>query len=334
VEADDGNATAVASSVRAVRADPPGVHRVARVAGTRADLALGGEPIATAFAGWRAGARGMLLALEPEKLRRWGALERWCWESIESFAVLESAGAENAPPGSSELDPERFLRWSEDRAPRTPDPCHADTEVLERACERLLARQRGRPPRPAVFLDRDGTLVIEKGYLANPRDLELLPGVPQALRTLSAAGFALVVVSNQSGVGRALYTLASVYEAMAELRRGLRAHGVEVDAVHFCPHRPDEGCACRKPGTALLERAARDLNLSLPRSFVVGDKLLDLAAAARAGAIGVLVRTGYGREEELRLPDPEFGRAPDRVCEDLGEAAAWIVARYGSAPTE
>jgi histidinol-phosphate phosphatase family protein len=329
----DPHASDAGSSAPAAGSDPPGLRRLARVAGVRADLGLGGEPVVTALAGWRAGAHGMLLALDHEAVSRWGALERWCWESLDSFGLLESAGTGIAPPEPPGIEAERLLQWSDHPAPRSPDPCHPDAEILERACERLLARQNGRPPRPAVFLDRDGTLVREKGYLADPRDLELLPGVPQALRALRAAGFALVVVSNQSGVGRAFFPLVSVYETMAELRRRLRAHGVELDAVHFCPHRPDQGCACRKPGTALLERAARDLNLSLRQSFVVGDKLLDVATAARAGAMGVLVRTGYGGAEERRLPDRELGRAPDAVCEDLSGAAEWIMERRGGAPS-
>jgi histidinol-phosphate phosphatase family protein len=177
-----------------------------------------------------------------------------------------------------------------------------------------------------VFADRDGTLVIERGYLSDPADLELLPGVPAALRRLHAAGWPVIVVSNQSGVGRGIFPLARVHEAMAALRHALRAHGVELDAIHFCPHRPEDGCDCRKPGVALLRRAAEDLDLSLARSVFVGDKRLDVDTGHRAGARGVLVRTGYGADAARELP--VAGEAPpDAVCADFAEAAAWILAR-------
>jgi D-glycero-D-manno-heptose 1,7-bisphosphate phosphatase len=176
-----------------------------------------------------------------------------------------------------------------------------------------------------VFLDRDGTLVIERGYLSDPDDIELLPGTAQALRELKAAGYPLVVISNQSGVGRGFYPESRVHEAMARLRHELRARGVELDAVYFCPHRPEAGCACRKPGTALLERAADDLELTLRHSVMVGDKMLDVETGHRAGAHGILLRTGYGRDEEQRGADART--VPDAVCDDIAQAARWILER-------
>jgi D-glycero-D-manno-heptose 1,7-bisphosphate phosphatase len=217
--------------------------------------------------------------------------------------------------------------WSDDLPADGADPGHGDTEVLERACERALARQRSRAARPAVFLDRDGTLVREVGYLSDPDDLELLPGVPQALRDLQAAGLALVVISNQSGVGRGLFPLTRVHQAMARLRTRLRGEGIELDGIYFCPHRPEAGCACRKPGGLLLERAAEDLGLSLRASAMVGDKRLDVETGHRVGARGLLVRTGYGRDEERK--EGTALEAPDAVCDDLGAAAQWILAAAG-----
>jgi histidinol-phosphate phosphatase family protein len=177
-----------------------------------------------------------------------------------------------------------------------------------------------------VFADRDGTLIVERDYLADPDGVSLIPGVPRALADLRAAGFPVVVISNQSGVGRGRFTLARAYEVMARLRERLRVEGVELDAIYLCPHRPEEACACRKPGTALLERAAEDLQLTLARSFMVGDKRIDVETAARAGGRGVLVRTGYGREEELRPAAPDGADAPAFVAEDFATAAAWILA--------
>jgi len=186
-------------------------------------------------------------------------------------------------------------------------------------------------PRAAVFLDRDGTLVVEREYLDDPAGLELLPGVASALRGLRGAGFALVVVSNQSGVGRGRFTAGRVHEVMAGLRHALRAQGVELDAIYFCPHRPEEGCPCRKPGTALLERAADDQQLDLAQSVMVGDKRIDVLAGQRAGGHGVLVRTGYGREEE-RAAETE-PRGADYIADDLAGAARWILERLEVLPS-
>jgi len=135
----------------------------------------------------------------------------------------------------------------------------------------------------ALFMDRDGTVMVDVGYPRNPGDVELVPEAPQALARLRELGLKLVVVSNQSGVGRGLVTAdeaASVHHRFVE---ALRAHGVELDAAYYCPHAPDEGCTCRKPSPELLERAARELNLDLGESFMVGDKESDLEAGRRAG---------------------------------------------------
>jgi D-glycero-D-manno-heptose 1,7-bisphosphate phosphatase len=125
--------------------------------------------------------------------------------------------------------------------------------------------------------------------------------------------------------------VARVYETMARLRLALRAHGVELDGIYFCPHAPDAGCACRKPGTALLERAAEDQQLTLRRSTMVGDKQIDVETGRRAGGHGVLVRTGYGREEEKRVGEMPAGSRPEFVADDLSAAAAWILAREDAA---
>lgn len=287
----------------------------------------GPSPAAAALTGWLAGARCLVMSLDHGSARRWGLASRWAWHSLHPLGLVapEEGEAFRADPAGLELD--RLGLWSDEPPALEADPAHPDTEILERACERALARHLGRAPRPAVFLDRDGTLVKEVGYLADPGDLEILPGVGEALRGLRTGGYALVVVSNQSGVGRGFFGLGRVHEAMARLRTGLRGQGVELDGVYFCPHRPDAGCACRKPGTALLSLAAADLHLSLRDSVMVGDKLLDVETAHRAGAAGILVRTGYGRDEEARAGD--LGRAPDSVCDDLRAAAGWILERAG-----
>lgn len=298
-----------------------------------ADIILGGSGSLhlIALAGWHAGARCMVIGIEVEMLRGWGPLDRWAWDSLYSAGLVEEADAESLGRDARGLDAGRLALWTAAEAPTRSAAAHPDTEILERACERALARHRGRSPRPAVFLDRDGTLVVEQGYLSDPADIELLPGVPQALQNLRSAGFALVVISNQSGVGRGLFPLERAHEAMAQLRRKLRTHAVELDAIYFCPHHPEMGCACRKPGPALLVRAAEDLVLDLRRSVMIGDKRLDAAAGRAAGARGVLVRTGYGGEEAALPHDRDVREEPDHVSEDLAAAAAWVLEREGGA---
>jgi D-glycero-D-manno-heptose 1,7-bisphosphate phosphatase len=282
------------------------------------------------WAGWSAGARAAVIDLSGDDPARWGLGARLAWESVEAMGMREPGAA------GEELERDdrfagRLETWSDEPPPESADATHPDVERLERACERRIARGRG--PRAAVFLDRDGTLVVERGYLARSEDIELLPGVAQALRVLRAAGFALVVVSNQSGVGRGLFPLSRVYEAMARLRTLLRAEGVELDAVYFCPHRPEAGCDCRKPSAELLRRAAHNLGLSLRDSVMLGDKLLDVETGHAAGARGVLLRSGYGRDEEQRWAGGESTRAPDLVADDLPAAVGWLVERHPTALT-
>jgi len=303
----------------------------AGLGGREVDVVLGGGPPGPLAAlGDRIGARAVVCAERATDMGGWTPAERRAWEGSHARVIVEvgETGAARAgipPPGR-----ERVLAWSPEPPPAEADATHPDLDVLERACEHMLAWHAAAKPRAAVFADRDGTLVVEKGYLADPSDIELLPGVAAALRDLRAHGHPVVVVSNQSGVGRGLFPLGRVYEAMARLRRLLRAEAVELDAVYFCPHRPDGGCACRKPGTALLEQAAGNLRIGLTASVMVGDKRLDAATGQAVGGSGVLVRTGYGRDEEARIGDGEFARAPDRVCDDLGAAAEWFLATRGA----
>lgn len=148
--------------------------------------------------------------------------------------------------------------------------------------------------RPAVFLDRDGTLIEDPGYLSDPSGVRLLPGVPEALRLLEAAGYARIVVTNQSGIGRGLFDEAAFHRVEAELARQLAEHGATTDRTYFCPHLPDAGCACRKPGTAHHRAAAAAFGLDLRRSWCIGDRTGDLDAAPDLGARALLVETGEG----------------------------------------
>lgn len=176
----------------------------------------------------------------------------------------------------------------------------------------------------AVFLDRDGTLNVDPGYINHPDQMILLPGVGAALASLKKAGFWLIVVSNQSGVGRGIIKAEDLPKIHARLDELLAPSRVKIDQYQFCVHRPEEGCRCRKPGIKLLEDAARAYDLDLHRSYMVGDKVLDLGAGRNAGcAASILVRTGHGAVTEKDLRPGEA----DYVGDSLAEAAAWILRR-------
>jgi D-glycero-D-manno-heptose 1,7-bisphosphate phosphatase len=183
--------------------------------------------------------------------------------------------------------------------------------------------------RPAVFLDRDGTLIEEAGYLDRLERLVFFPFSVDAVRLLNQAGMAVVIATNQAGVARGIFPESFVAEAHAYLRDRLAAGGATVDGFYYCPHHPDgtvaafrRACDCRKPGDAMLRRAAADLGIDLARSTVVGDRWHDIEAGRRAGTRTVLVRSGYGRTEEQR---PKPGVAPDTITDNLIEAVSWIL---------
>lgn len=174
--------------------------------------------------------------------------------------------------------------------------------------------------RPAVFLDRDGTIVVECEYLKDPARVRLVPGAAEALRSLRNAGYALIVVTNQSGIARGLYTESDFRAVEARIHALLEERGISVDAVYHCPHHPEftGPCDCRKPGTGMYEQAVREHRLDPSRSWYVGDRLKDLEPARVLGGTGLLVRTGYGREQEADAGDFE-------VVDDLAGAARRIL---------
>jgi len=188
--------------------------------------------------------------------------------------------------------------------------------------------------RPAVFLDRDGTIIREAEYLRLREQVRLLPRAADAIRRLNEAGFALVVTTNQSGIARGLLTEVDLENVHDVLRQRLAAKGAHLDAIYFCPHHPDVGgeqyrrrCRCRKPAPGLLLQAAKDLHLDLDRSFAVGDSERDLLAGKRVGCRTVLVRTGYGRTTETQSSGP---LPADHIARNLGGAVDWILKQSGT----
>ena len=177
--------------------------------------------------------------------------------------------------------------------------------------------------RPALFLDRDGTLIYDRHYLADAARVELLPGVAAALRRFRRAGYALVVVSNQSGIARGYFDVDAYRRVERRLDELLAAEGVTLDASYFCPHHPDftGPCACRKPGVRLFHEAAETLGIDLGRSVFAGDRLSDVEPGVLLGGTAILLRTGQDAGELAEVP------AGVNVARDLGRAAARVLGR-------
>jgi D-glycero-D-manno-heptose 1,7-bisphosphate phosphatase len=188
--------------------------------------------------------------------------------------------------------------------------------------------------RRAVFLDRDGTINVEKDYLHRIPDFAFIPGVPAAIRRLKDAGFLVVVVTNQSGVARGYFDETALHALHGHIQQLLADFGTTIDAFYHCPHHPIEGvgeyrvdCDCRKGSPGMLLRAATEYDIDLYRSFMVGDKLADIEAGHAAGCRSILVRTGYGTSEESRIAEQFPGT---RVCWDLAAAVEVILRDEGA----
>ena len=170
-----------------------------------------------------------------------------------------------------------------------------------------------------VLLDRDGTLIAERHYLADPARVELLPGAAEGLRLLRAMDLGLAVVTNQSGIGRGYFDEACLERVHHSLQCLLENEGVALDGIYFCPHVPGAGCRCRKPAPGLVEQAARELDFAPQSSFVLGDKVCDIELGNRLGATTFLVRTGYGAQVEA-----EGAVEPSFIVDDVLAAVPYI----------
>jgi len=171
-----------------------------------------------------------------------------------------------------------------------------------------------------VALDRDGTIIVERNYLSDPAAVELLPGAAAGLRRMAEMGLGLIVVTNQSGIGRGMFDEKRLGEIHARMNELLAAERVRLDGIYYCPHRPEDGCQCRKPRPGLIERAARELGFDAKELFVIGDKECDIELGQRAGAKTILVMTGYGAEH------PSDALRPDWRVDSLAQAAEVIEA--------
>jgi D-glycero-D-manno-heptose 1,7-bisphosphate phosphatase len=181
----------------------------------------------------------------------------------------------------------------------------------------------------AVFLDRDGTIIEDVGYLNSPQHIKFLPGSIEAIRKLNAAGYKVVVITNQAGIARGLVTEAMLQTIDKVLHKWILTSGAHLDGIYYCPHHPEHGfypykqaCTCRKPHPGLIKKAAKDLKLDLGQSFMVGDKETDIEAGKRAGVKTVRVACN-GIEEDVKEMEPP----PDHFAHNLLEAVNWILSR-------
>ena len=178
----------------------------------------------------------------------------------------------------------------------------------------------------AVFLDRDGTIIEDVGYLSSPEQIKFIPGSVASIRSLNQAGFKVIVISNQSGVARGHFGEDMLQTIDKIVHRGLLHGGAHLDAHYYCPHHPQHGvypykqeCDCRKPNTGLIKKAIEKFDIEASSSFMIGDKATDIELGKRAGVKTVLVQTGYGKTEVKQAKDP------DKVAADLSEAIKWVL---------
>lgn len=188
--------------------------------------------------------------------------------------------------------------------------------------------------RAALFLDRDGTLIEDPGYLRRIKDIRLIPGAASAVKRANDLGILVIVVSNQSGVARGFLTVEMVRKIQKEIERRFLREGGKLDAFYFCPHHPEvkgsvysRECNCRKPNSGMLQRAAAEWNIDLDLSIMIGDSIRDVVAGQKVGSLGVLVLTGQGRQQLETLEQGAAESRPDHIAEEISSAVDWALDR-------
>jgi histidinol-phosphate phosphatase family protein len=176
---------------------------------------------------------------------------------------------------------------------------------------------------PAVFLDRDGTVIFDKNYLSSPEKVKLYSYVADSINRLRAAGFKVIIVTNQSGVARGMFTeqdLQKIHERFVFL---LKKAGAEVDAIYYCPHVDEDSCNCRKPKTGMVLESAKKFNIDLERSYTVGDSVRDYLLGYNSGGKGILVLTGHGKKQKKKIAQEKV--KPMAICKNLKDAVDLII---------
>jgi histidinol-phosphate phosphatase family protein len=176
---------------------------------------------------------------------------------------------------------------------------------------------------PAVFLDRDGTVIFSKNYLSSPKQVRLYSYTPDSINKLRTAGFKVVIVTNQSGVARGMFTENDLQEIHKRFVFLLKKAGAKVDAIYYCPHVDEDDCKCRKPKSGMVLQSAKDLNIDLGKSYTVGDTVRDYLLGYNTGGKGILLLTGHGKKQKLKIAQEKI--KPMGVCKTLKEAVSLII---------
>jgi D-glycero-D-manno-heptose 1,7-bisphosphate phosphatase len=173
-----------------------------------------------------------------------------------------------------------------------------------------------------AFLDRDGTVIEDKDFIKTPDEIEFLPGSIEAIKVLKELGYKIIVISNQSGIGRGILTEEMVKKVNRSFLDRLNKEDAEIDALYYCPHRPEDNCDCRKPRTGLIQKAVEEQRLDLKDAVVIGDKLSDVELGKKLKVNTVLVLTGYGKKEAEKANSHQI--KPDYIADTLYEAVNWL----------
>jgi len=174
----------------------------------------------------------------------------------------------------------------------------------------------------AVFVDRDGTINANLGYIDDPNDLKIYPSVAKGIKILKENGFKIIVITNQSGITRGYFSEEILEKVHQKMKNELSKKGASIDAIYYCPHHPNDGCNCRKPNTGLFQQAIRELNIDVKRSFIIGDRMLDVEAGYKIGCKTVLVPEN---KEKVEKEMEESNIEPDYICDDFYSGAKWIL---------
>jgi len=176
----------------------------------------------------------------------------------------------------------------------------------------------------AIFLDRDGTINVDVHYLDTPNNFKMYPGVGLGVKRLQDAGFKIIVITNQSGIARGYYTLETLERIHEKMLKEFEEYDAHVDGIYFCPHHPDDSCKCRKPKTGMFEKAIEEHDIDIERSFMIGDKHLDMAAGKRVGVEVVLIPESDMKEDMLKNKD-SWDITPDCLAKHFMDAVEWIL---------
>jgi D,D-heptose 1,7-bisphosphate phosphatase len=182
----------------------------------------------------------------------------------------------------------------------------------------------GKMKNKAVFIDRDGTINVDVHYLHDPSQFIMYPGVGEGVKRLKENGFKIIIITNQSGIGRGYFTEKQLSDIHEKMIQEFQKFDVTLDGIYFCPHHPDDNCSCRKPNTGLFERAVIDHDIDTRNSFMLGDKILDIGAGIKIGARTILIPEPH-THEELIAQKHLWEYSPDFIANNFSDAVAWIL---------